>query len=135
MLINRMGFCNCSPTIFLLFPKNPIIARVFKEIGRADELGSGIRNIYANYRYYSQKEPILEEKDIFKCTIFFDDVVTETHIRPAKSDVGKDVGKELSPTLVLILEILKTSPKATIQELSEQTGLTNRTIERSFFLI
>jgi ATP-dependent DNA helicase RecG len=35
------GELQLKPESFSPFPKNPVIARVFKEIGRADELGSG----------------------------------------------------------------------------------------------
>jgi ATP-dependent DNA helicase RecG len=39
-----MGHSLIEPTSFMPFPKNPVIARVFIEIGRADELGSGVKN-------------------------------------------------------------------------------------------
>ncbi|MPM36449.1 hypothetical protein SDC9_83045 [bioreactor metagenome] len=42
-----------NPDNFSPFPKNPIIARVFKEIGWVDELGSGVRNIYKYSKFYS----------------------------------------------------------------------------------
>lgn len=35
-----------NPADFTPYPKNPITARFFKEIGLADELGSGVRNLY-----------------------------------------------------------------------------------------
>lgn len=35
-----------DPENFSPFPKNPTIAKFFKEIGWVDELGSGVRNIY-----------------------------------------------------------------------------------------
>ncbi|GGB25082.1 hypothetical protein [Puia dinghuensis] len=35
-----------DPVNFAPFPKNPVIAHFFKEIGRADELGSGVRNVF-----------------------------------------------------------------------------------------
>jgi len=35
-----------DPANFSPFPKNPVIARFFKEIGRADELGSGVKNLF-----------------------------------------------------------------------------------------
>jgi predicted HTH transcriptional regulator len=38
------GSGNIDPAFFSPYPKNPVIAKFFKEIGRADELGSGIRN-------------------------------------------------------------------------------------------
>ena len=39
------GFGQIDIDHFISYPKNPVIARVFKEIGWAEELGSGIRNI------------------------------------------------------------------------------------------
>lgn len=38
-------------------PKNPIIASFFRNIGRADRLGSGVRNLYKYSKYYSGQEP------------------------------------------------------------------------------
>ena len=35
------------------FPKNPSISKVFREIGLADELGSGMRNTYKFTKLYS----------------------------------------------------------------------------------
>ncbi len=57
-------------THFSPFPKNPVIARFFKEIGRADELGSGVRNLFKYCRHYSGgKDPEMIEGDIFKCIV------------------------------------------------------------------
>lgn len=39
------GFGHINPDNFSPFPKNPVVARFFREIGRADELGSGVRNL------------------------------------------------------------------------------------------
>ena len=49
--------------------KNPLIAKFFMNIGRADQLGSGIRNLYTYTRLYSGGEPELVEGDIFKTII------------------------------------------------------------------
>jgi len=49
--------------------KNPIIAKFFMNIGRADQLGSGIRNLYKYTKLYSGGEPELIEGDIFKTII------------------------------------------------------------------
>ena len=54
---------------FSPLPKNPVIAWVFKEIGYADELGSGIRNMFKNVELYSKNKPQLIEEDIFKIII------------------------------------------------------------------
>ncbi|MGL5086134.1 MAG: ATP-binding protein, partial [Clostridium sp.] len=58
-----------NPEKFSPFPKNPIIAKFFKEIGWVDELGSGVRNIYKYSKSYSGRQPELIEEDIFKIEI------------------------------------------------------------------
>ncbi len=66
--VNKTG--NILPNNFTPFPKNPIIAKVFKEIGFADELGSGVRNIFKYTKHYSKgNSPRIMEEDIFKIII------------------------------------------------------------------
>ena len=55
-----------DPTTFSPCPKNPAIARVFREIGRADELGSGVRNLFKYCKQFSNHDPHLVEGDVFK---------------------------------------------------------------------
>lgn len=55
-----------DPARFAPFPKNPTIAKFFKEIGRVEELGSGIRNIYKFSKLYTAAgKPELIEGDVF----------------------------------------------------------------------
>lgn len=49
--------------------KNPSMAAVFKEIGYAEELGSGFRNIQRCSLAYSGKSAILEDGDVFKASV------------------------------------------------------------------
>jgi len=58
-----------DPSHFSPFPKNPVIAKIFKEIGRADELGSGIRTLFKYSKVYSGMLPQLIEEDIFKIVV------------------------------------------------------------------
>lgn len=58
-----------EPEVLCPFPKNPTIARFFKEIGLVDELGSGIRNTYKYSKIYSGAEPIFTEGDVFRTII------------------------------------------------------------------
>lgn len=58
------------------YPKNPIIAKFFNNIGRADELGSGIRNLYKYTKIYSNGEPLLFEDDVFRVEIPLSDIIT-----------------------------------------------------------
>lgn len=59
------GNIQLLPERFSPVPKNPVIARVFKEIGRADELGSGVRNIFNYFSYYSQHKPRISLNVLF----------------------------------------------------------------------
>ena len=54
-------------------PKNPIIASFFRNIGYADQLGSGVRNLFKYSKFYSGKDPELKEGDIFRITVPLDD--------------------------------------------------------------
>ena len=64
---NRHG--RIDPNEFTPDPKNPIIARFFVNIGRADKLGSGVRNLYKYTKIYSGGEPELIEGDVFKTIV------------------------------------------------------------------
>lgn len=82
---------NCIP-----YSKNPKIAKIFREIGLADELGSGVRNITNYSEIYSGKEPIFEEGDIFKATVPLVKVLNEMTIK----DVNKMTVKELNTSVI-----------------------------------
>jgi predicted HTH transcriptional regulator len=58
-----------NPSNFYTHPKNPNIMEVFKQIGRADELGSGVRNVFKYGKLYGSAEPVFEEGDVFKAII------------------------------------------------------------------
>ena len=65
------GLGNLDINKFEPFQKNPAISKVFREIGLADELGSGMRNSYKYTRLYSGGEPMLRsgENNHYKSAI------------------------------------------------------------------
>ena len=63
------GFGEIDPDDFSPFPKNPIISKFFREIGLADELGSGVRNISKYMEFYSDGRPLFLEGNVFKLTL------------------------------------------------------------------
>ena len=63
---------------FKPFTKNPPIAKVFREIGLADELGSGMRNSYKYTKLYSGEEPVFTEADVFTIIIPLSDATIAT---------------------------------------------------------
>ena len=60
------------------FPKNPPISKVFREVGLADALGSGMRNTFKYTRMYSGGEPDFYEGDIFRTVIPLTEAATAT---------------------------------------------------------
>lgn len=63
------GFGEIDSNNFSPFPKNPAISKFFREIGLADELGSGIRNINKYIKEYSGGKPEFIEGDVFELNI------------------------------------------------------------------
>lgn len=58
-----------DPAAFTPYPKNPLLSKFFMNIGRAEALGSGVRNLYKYCRIYCGGEPELEEGDVFRIFI------------------------------------------------------------------
>lgn len=58
------------------FPKNPPISKVFREIGYADELGSGMRNTNKYTKMYSGGTPVFVEDNIFQIIIPLESVAS-----------------------------------------------------------
>lgn len=72
-------------------PKNPLIAAFFRNIGYADQLGSGVRNLYKYSRFYSGLDPQFSEGDVFVTTVAFDDaVIRDAFAGDAKADDRKN---------------------------------------------
>jgi len=112
------GFSHINPEHFSPFPKNPKIARFFREIGRADELGSGVRNIFKYTPVYSKgAKPELVEEDVFKIIVPLDvgtgELVQKLREYPEKGtirDTQKDTIKMLSRNEHRIYELMKNNP-------------------------
>jgi ATP-dependent DNA helicase RecG len=54
-----------DPTNFSPFPKNPTIAKFFIQLGRVEELGSGVLNVSHYVKEYSGEKASFIEGDIF----------------------------------------------------------------------
>jgi len=66
------------------YAKNPPISKVFREIGLADELGSGMRNTYKYTQLYSGGTPKFIEDDVFRTIIPLTSVAT-TKVGPQQN--------------------------------------------------
>ncbi len=63
------GYGTLQLSSFEPYAKNPPISKVFREIGLADELGSGMRNTYKYSKLYSGGLPEFIEGDVFRTVI------------------------------------------------------------------
>jgi ATP-dependent DNA helicase RecG len=126
-----------NPENFTPYPKNPILASFFVNIGMADTLGSGVRNLYKFSKIYSGEEPKLFEGDIFKTFIPLTSNSSEkgteiNTVEETTDTVEKTVEKtveETTDTVEKILDIISNNPHITQAQLAEITGLTRRGIE------
>ena len=87
------SFGSLSLANFDPFPKNPPISKVFREIGLADELGSGMRNTYKYTLLYSGAEPQFVEGNVFRTTIPLSEAATAT-VGPIQFLPGTEAGTE-----------------------------------------
>ncbi len=137
---------------FKAFPKNPAISKVFREIGYADELGSGMRNTNKYTKLYSGGTPTFIEDNIFQITIPIDNVanlkvgptaaeiITRNVVDNQKmSDMLSDkmsdmLGDKLTGKEKVFLEILikqlKEDKYITTTAMSNITGIPTSTIRR-----
>ncbi len=123
------GYGNLDISSFVPYQKNPSISKVFREMGLADELGSGMRNSYKYTRLYSGGEPVFsEDGDVFKIVIPLNRVATVT-AGPTVKQKGKvlfnGVEIKLSTDAVNKLLLFCQEPK-TRDEIMEKCGIRSR---------
>ncbi|SEQ26125.1 ATP-dependent DNA helicase RecG [Lachnospiraceae bacterium RM5] len=80
---------------FEAFPKNPPISKVFRKIGYADELGSGMRNTNKYTKLYSGGTPSFIEDDIFRISIPIDNVAN-LKVGPGVDQISRKEKNETS---------------------------------------
>lgn len=87
------------------FPKNPPISKVFREIGLADELGSGMRNTNKYTKLYSGGIPKFDEGNVFKITIPLNSIATR---KIGPNNVAQDVVQGIMPLLIHMQSFFRT---------------------------
>jgi len=132
-LAHGMGILDLQK--FEPFPKNPSISKVFREIGIADELGSGMRNTYKYTQLYSGATPIFEEGNIFRTIIPLKKIATqkvggENVAHGVAHGVAHDVAHDKEKIIAIIKEKIRLNNKITRQAIADEIGVSKKTIER-----
>ncbi|MCH7612527.1 MAG: hypothetical protein IIB45_04130 [Candidatus Marinimicrobia bacterium] len=117
------GFGAIDLQNFTPYPKNPTIERIFKEIGHADELGSGTRNLNKYGKLYSDQPIELIEGDIFKTIVHVADQASDQFTDQAAVQDTMQVTMQAEQR-ERILEFCKT-PK-TRKEIQKYLGFKSR---------
>lgn len=122
-------------------PKNPIIAAFFRNIGYADQLGSGVRNLFKYSEVYSGKEPEFVEGDVFRIIVPLDEALmnegttqsTQAPTQPPKfppkhpsfcSDIHpSNMISDKDDTTRAVLGIMKERPTSSQMMIARELGM------------
>lgn len=135
---NPVGSGPIDPDSFNPHPKNPAIVKFFQQLGRAEELGSGIRNIKKYLPLYAKKSDFqLLEQDIFQIKINFKALFSKTAIptteflRTKYGRSTEEVRKKYGRNTENILIELAANPNITIAAISKKIGISNSTVDKN----
>lgn len=119
-------------------PKNPLIASFFRNIGRADRLGSGVHKLFKYTKYYSGKDPVFEDGDVFRIVVPLDnDYSFDMGIGPeTKRETNQETKREtnrrdfLEINMAKTLAIITEEPSITQSELKDKLQISLMSVKR-----
>ncbi|MEW6196544.1 MAG: RNA-binding domain-containing protein [Bacteroidota bacterium] len=141
---------------FSPFPKNPTISKFFVQLGRVEELGSGIINVQRYLKLYSPNaKPEFIEDYIFQTIIplkveiadFGADAVVEDTVVVAldavltgvsggvSGGVNVAVSKDVKDKLIEIINFILLNNGAKLADIEEKLKLSHRTAERNIQIL
>ncbi|HVZ55660.1 MAG TPA: ATP-binding protein [Chitinophagaceae bacterium] len=128
---NPYGEGPIDPANFVPFPKNPLIAKFFIQLGRVEELGSGILTTSRLAKEYADKgKAIFIEGGTFKTIIPLPDIKVNK-ISDAINDTINDTIKErLSKAIKLLLEHPGLKSNELIEALKVSEATTKRDLQK-----
>lgn len=88
-----------------------MIAAFFRNIGYADQLGSGVRNLFKYSKYYSGAEPSFEEEDVFRIIVPLNDAYSFDFGRNGQTNQSDQT--ELTVEEKMLLKWIKQNPDMT----------------------
>lgn len=103
---------------FTPYPKNPLLAKFFVNIGYADALGSGVRNLYKFTKIYSGGEPDFEEGDVFRLTV------------PLQSDKDNQNNNCLTERQNTILAMIQADTSIQVEDIADSLAVSRSTVLR-----
>jgi ATP-dependent DNA helicase RecG len=116
-----VNIANFSP-----FQKNPIISRFFREIGLADELGSGFKNIEKYMPDYSGQDAEVIDEDVFKVIIPLNEpLANRTEQDTVQVTIQDSIQDTIQDERIINLLGFCENPR-TRKEMQQHIGINNR---------
>ena len=124
-------------------PKNPIIAAFFRNIGYADQPGSGVRNLFKYSKFYSGGDPKFIEGDVFriivplshqyveetaKSTTQTTQSTTQTTTQTTQSTTQTTTLTE-NPFVQSVLKLIEQEPFLSQAKMAEKLGVNQNTLK------
>ncbi|MDP3847099.1 MAG: hypothetical protein Q8R10_11835 [Pseudomonas sp.] len=137
---NPHGIGLLRPDDFAPSPKNPAIARIFRELQWAEELGSGVRNLFKYTRAFGGQDPILSEESIFRVTVMLPNMVhvpggALTGAQPeSKAESTTQSTTQSSEQVTRLLHALATGEALSATTLRERLAIRHRPTFRQNYL-
>jgi len=136
-------------------PKNPVIAAFFREIAYADQLGSGVKNLYKYAKAYGGADPTFQDGDMFKISVSLEKLkdliapevaqkrleVAQKRLEVAqkRSEVAQKLqGKGRADAVenaLAVFDVIAEDPKSSIVEIETKTNLSNGSVKNALRLL
>ena len=118
-------------------PKNPHLANFFVQMGRAEHLGTGVRNLYHYAPLYFGETPLINDDDMFRVCFKISEAkqteittnkttnktTSKTTSKPTSNTTSKTTSKLATKSTQRVLAEILQKPEITMGELMEKCGL------------
>ncbi len=132
------GFGVLNPATSTPHPKNPVIGAFFRQIHRADELGSGMRKMVKYGQTYGGEAPEMIEGDVFRIIVKVPEFGAVVDQIPEEEGIGSAPGRpqvtpQVTPQVMQLLSAVKGA--ADRDTLQRAMGLKARKNFRLIYLV
>ena len=130
-----------NPKEFTPFSKNPTISKLMLQMGRVEEVGSGMRNVFKYLPFYAPNTSAeFKEDDMFTTTILFSEsiegvekgVEKGVENNEGRRKLIKIVRNKFGNTAARVIELLAEDSKHSSSSIAKIIGINQRTVQKIF---
>lgn len=109
--------------------RNPLLADALKRIGLAERTGRGIDRIYEGSLLYGRPMPDYSASTSVTVSLFLSKSKPDEQLAKLFSDEQRRIGRPLSLSSLLVLNVLKDMPKSNVSQLAERINIQETAIK------